>query len=266
MGSGPPHMPSLRELQIRVMNALLGASPDDAIPLVSPADEAMSRLHIYRNNVRGNFLDGLTSAYPVVKRLVGDDYFRQVARDFQRCHPSRSGDLLHAGTRFPDHLADVHAADAFSYLADVARLEWLIQEALLGAQHAPLDLEKMAGVAPSAYDTLCFELHPALRLFESCYPALRIWEANVGDAEPEPIDLGQGGDRIIVMRHRLQLRFHRLSEGELRFLDECRRGTSFAAAVDAADACDDGFDAVSSLQRFVALEAIVDFRSTPDER
>jgi hypothetical protein len=264
MGSGPPHMPSLRELQIRVMNALLDASAD-AVPLVVPGDDALSRLHLYRNNVRGNFLDGLSSTYPVVKRLVGDDYFRQAARDFQRRQPSRSGDLRHAGALFADHLADVHAADA-GYLADVARLEWLIQEALLGAEHAPLDLEKMAGVAPSAYDTLRFELHPALRLFESRYPALRIWEANVGEAEPEPIDLGQGGDRIIVMRHRLQLRFHRLSEGEFRFLDECRRGTSFAAAVEAADACDDEFDTVSSLQRFVALEAIVDFRSTPDER
>ncbi len=122
-------------------------------------------------------------------------------------------------------------------LADIARLEWLIQNALLAAEHAPLDLTKLAAVEETAYDELCFELHPTLRLFSSPYPALRIWQANANsDAEPESIDLDSGGDRIAVMRSRLQLTVHQLSPGEQALLGALRRGTPFAAAVAAGAA------------------------------
>jgi hypothetical protein len=238
-----------------------GASTQRAVSLVEPPNEtALSRLHVYRNTVRSNFVDGLKSSYPAIWRLVGEEYFRQIAREFHFRHPSRSGDLLHAGQFFPDYLAELHRADTFSYLADVARLEWLVQEVLLAGDHAPLNLDKLAGVAPSAYDTLRFELHPALRLFESPYPAVRIREVNIDDAEPEPIDLDCGGDRVAVMRHQLQLHFHPLSQGEYCLLRALRRGEAFAAAIDAGGANDVEFDAAAALRRFVAIEAIVDFR------
>jgi hypothetical protein len=125
----------------------------------------------------------------------------------------------------------------------------------------PLSLEKMAGVAASAYDTLRFDLHPALRLFESRYPVLRIWRANVSDgADTGNIDLGSGGEHLMVMRRGLRLDIERLSAGEHCMLDQCRRGIAFAPALEAAAACDENFDAPAALQRFVAAHAIVDFR------
>ena len=271
MRCGPQSMSSLRELQTRVMDALLdglilekdprGALAEGVTSLVdAPKETALSRLRVYRNNVRTNFVDALHSSYPALWRLVGEDYFRQIARQFHLRHPSRSGDLLHAGELLPDYLAELHRADEFSYLADVARLEWLAQEALLAADHAPLNLDKLAGVAPSAYDNLRFELHPALRLFESPYPAVRIREVNIDEAEPEPIDLGSGADRVALMRRRLRLEFHGLSQGEYGLLDALRRGEPFAAAIDAGVAADEEFDAAAALRRFVAIEAIVDCR------
>ena len=258
----PQSMPSLHELQTRVMAALLRATSEDAAPLVDlPNAAALARLQVYRNTVRANFLGALESHYPVTRRLVGEDYFRQAALEFQRRNPSRSGDLQRVGVRFPAYLGERHRRDGFAYLGAVARFEWLIQEALLAPGHPPLDLEKMAGVAQSAYDTLRFTLHPSLRLFESTYPVLRIWETNVNpESEPESIALDSGGDRVVVMRQGLQLRLHRVNHGEYAFLDAVRRGRAFAAAVETATARDAGFDTAMSLRRFVALEAIVDFR------
>src|SRR5260221_10503268 len=99
-------MPSLRELQPRVLDALLTASPERAIRLIArDSGLAASRLGVYRNNVQGNFQDALRSSFPVIWRLVGADYFLQTAREVQRQHPSRSGDLLHIGKRFPEYLS-----------------------------------------------------------------------------------------------------------------------------------------------------------------
>jgi Putative DNA-binding domain len=254
-------MPSLRDLQTQMLDALLAASPEGAVPLIAaPADQALPRLRVYQNNVQSNFEDALRSSFPAVERLVGAEYFRQTAHRFQRHHPSPSGDLLHAGSLFPGYLAHLHADDDFSYLGDVARLEWLIQETLLSTDHAPLNLPALSRVAPGAYDALRLELHPALRLFESRYPVLRIWTANVGDAEPEIIHLQSGGDRLAVMQRELQLQFHRLNATEHGFLNSLSRGDTFAAAVDCGSTSDPDFDATAALQRFVSAGAIVGFR------
>jgi len=257
-------VPSLRELQVHVMDALLGAGLPRATALIAGSPtEAERRFGVYANTVQGNFRDALHSTYPAVRRLVGDDYFRQTAREFQRRHPSRSGDLVHCGQGFSDYLAQLHPDDGFTYLADVARLEWLIQESLLAAEHASLDLESLARVPPAAYDGLRFELHPALRLFESRYPALAIWEVNVGsDAEPPTLDLRSGADLIAIMRQRLQLQFHRLSAGEHCFLRAFEQGECFSAAVDCGGEADAAFAASAALQRFVAAGAVVAFTST----
>ncbi len=296
-------MPSLRELQMSVMDAVLGGSPAvdhsvmAAVPRNSPAadhsatDEAPSsrpaadygtmdevpgspsatdyvcahgispaqRLGIYANTAQSNFISSLVSNYPAIQRLVGEDYFRQCARDFHRRHPSRSGDLQPAGAQFPSYLSALHGGDEYRYLGEIARLEWLIQEALLAADQGPLDLAALGTVAPSAYDELRFELHPSARLFLSPYPCLRIWEANVGsEAEPDLIDLSAGSDRLLLLRSLGQLRFHPLSEGEENFLRALQAHESFAAAIERG-APDPDFDAAAALQRFVVAGAIVDF-------
>jgi hypothetical protein len=259
-------MPSLHELQVDFMDALLDtASAGRAAALIAgPRARAERRFEVYATTVRRNFADALMSTFPAVHRLVGEDYFRQAAQGLQRLHPSRCGDLTHAGGEFPDYLALLHREDGYGYLADVARLEWSIQESLLAADHAPLDLAALARVVPEAYGELRFEAHPALRLFESPYPALAIWEANVGaDAEPPPIDLKRGGERLAILRHRLQLRFHRLSPGEQSFLRAIVRGGQFSEAVERGAADDADFDATAALQRFVSCEAIVAFTLPP---
>ena len=259
-------MPSLRELQTQVLNGLLAEQPDGAAALIrSSGIAAESRLRIYQNNARTNFAEALRSTYPVIWRLVGEDYFRQIAWEFQRRHPSLSGDLNQVGGAFPDYLQALHEGGEFRYLADVATLEWLIQESLLAPDHAPLDLRALAQVETAAYDALQFTLHPTLRLFESKFPALRIWEANVGDGEPPTLDLDSGGERLAIMRHEGDLRLHRLDRGEYAFLGCVADGRSFAASVNCGAAADPTFHATVALQRFVAANAIVDF-ALPDTR
>jgi len=267
-------MPSLRELQYDFMRALLDGEADGATQSIVAAGMAVShRLGVHANTARANFIDSLLSSYPVVSRLVGEPYFRQCAREFHTRQPSRSGDLQSAGTRFADYLAQRHRDDEYRYLGEVARLEWLCQETLLAADHAPLDLQRLARAPATAYDDLHFRLHPSARLFASEFPCLRIWQANLGrEGEPELIDLASGPDRLLLTRSDGQLTFHRLSRGEEGFLQGLRAGERFAAAVEmggaqlgagagAGAAAGEGeFDAGAALQRFVLARVIVDFR------
>jgi hypothetical protein len=261
-------MPSLRELQSAVMHALLDGEPERAAPfIVAGAIAHAYALDVYANNARTQFVESLISSFPAIRRLVGEDYFRQCARGFHARHPSLSGDLQAAGTHFPRYLWQLHRDDEFRYLGEVARLEWLIQESLLAADHGPLDLAKLGAVAAGDYDDLRFILHPSARLFASEFPCLDIWEANVGsDAEPELIDLGAGPDRVLLVRNSGQLKCHRLGHGEQAFLQSVLAGERFAVAVESGarrgeiDAAGGGFDAAAVLRRFVLGAVIVDFR------
>src|SRR5262245_19984355 len=88
------------------------------------------RLAIYRNNAVEGFLKTLQATFPTVVRLAGEDWFRQVGRQYMRRYPSRSGNLHYVGEHFATFLEAELAGSSYAYFADVARLEWAYQEVL----------------------------------------------------------------------------------------------------------------------------------------
>jgi hypothetical protein len=104
-------MLSLRELQARVMSCLLGGSTEDVSELVQARGLTTGdRLRIYRQNIIENFTESLRSSFPVTVRLVGEDYFRDAARQLQQTQPSSSGDLANVGEALPVFLRQIDIA------------------------------------------------------------------------------------------------------------------------------------------------------------
>jgi hypothetical protein len=255
---------SLLELQSTVMDCLLGGAPDEASDLVhSRGMAAAERLRIYQRNLIENYTKSLRSSYPVIASLVGEEYFNDAARQLQLAHPSQSGDLAEVGAAFAEFLLERHHADQFRYLADIARLEWSCQKSLLAADHAPLELARLAAVVPADYDQLHFLLHPAVQLFESPYPCLKIWQSHADESiHNEQIDLNGGGVRVAIALSSRSLVFHPLSDGEYVFLAALHSNVPLAGAVEVAIAADPSFDAAAMMRRGVLAGLVVDF-TTP---
>ena len=94
-------MLSLRSLQSSFAAHLFEDEPESIIPWIrSDGIDPVARLRIYRNNLHEGFQKTLALEYPVIGRLVGNEYFRQLALAFLACHPSTSGDLHHVGAPF----------------------------------------------------------------------------------------------------------------------------------------------------------------------
>ena len=258
-------MPALRELQRQFGAALTDGDAAGIAPFIRDAGiEPARRIAIYRNNWHENFLATLAAAYPVLKRLVGDDYFRQMTREFQRLYPSRSGNLQHLGAPLADFLDGRFARTQFAYFADVARLEWAYQETLVAADHDALDVRRLAAVPESHWPELGFALHPAVRLVRSDFPVLTIWSAHQPGPAGTAIDnttiaLDSGGENVLLRRTRLEVEMRRLPRAEFTLLENLARGRSLAAAADEAQASDASFDLACALRRYVGLAVIVDF-------
>lgn len=261
-------MPSLRELQ-SAFGAVLRSGGDEPqtstvgieAQVIANGIEPAARLRIYRNNSRETFLSTLRAAFPVLERLVGEDYFRQLACAYRELFPSPSGNLHHVGEHLPNFLARQYSATQYAYFSDVARLEWALQEVLIAADHAPLDVARLQAVAPGDYARLVFRLHPAARLVSSVFPVATIWSANQPGADPqETIDLGSGAEHVLLLRTPDDVELQRLDAAQFAFLSQIAGGATLADAIEAASANDGGdFDTGASLRRHVATGALVDF-------
>ncbi|MEP7246234.1 MAG: DNA-binding domain-containing protein [Gammaproteobacteria bacterium] len=249
-------MLALRELQTRFADALFdGAVEPMASQIVPNGIDAAARLDIYRNNLREGFIKALALGFPVIERLVGEDYFRHLALDFLRSHPSRAGNLHHIGAPFAGFLLERFTQTEYAYFADIAALEWAHQEALVAVDVEPIAADALRAADPEAYEALRFTLHPACGLVQSAYPIIRIWRANQPEASGEDtIDLASGGDNVLVLRTPECIEFHRLPAGDFAVLAALSRGQTLGAALETAQAADVLFDLGAALRRFTTLQ------------
>jgi hypothetical protein len=257
-------MPSLRELQRGFRAAVLfdDSGTIAALSIVAGGLEPQSRIEIYRNNILGNYRKVLAATYPVVRRLVGAPFFDAATDQFVRGHPSKHGDVNRYGGEYAVFLTSYPPARALAYLPDVARLEWAIDQANIATDAAPLDLAALASVAPEALGELRFHLHPSARLIASAFPILRIWQVNQPEhVDVERVDLGEGGDTLLVTRADQRVAIERIGRGEHTFLAALAANAALGVAAERAVDAVPEFDLAAALRRHVANHTLVAFRA-----
>ena len=246
-------MPSLRELQLKFVATLLDPAGNYAAAhVIDSAIPAHERIGFYRNNVVSNFRDTLRTVYPVIERLVGAPFFDRAADRYMRVHPSASGDLNRFGEHFADFVETWPPARELPYLADVARLEWLVEESFHAADRDSLRLSDLAAVPPDRREMLTFDLHPSSRLLASAYPIHRIWQVNQPDARRDaPVDLAEGGVFLLVRRHGHEVAIETLDHAGFCMLSLFAAGRNLDEASRYAASVQPGFDLAAFLQRHV---------------
>lgn len=254
-------MSTLRNLQQDFMAAVFSEEKAAlAQHLDGTESDCVWRTDIYRNNVFSNLRGALESAYPVIVKLVGAEFFRYAAREYIYQYPSVSGDLHRFGGAFGTFLATFSPAAQLPYLPDVARLEWLCHRAYFAADHAPLRLDRLLQVAPERYGDLKFTLNPACALCESVFPVERIWQVNQEDyTGAQSIDLSSGPATALVQRDIYRVAVVTLPRSEWRGLHALSTGQTFSAACDAALQVDPNLDLAATLRRWVDEAILVDF-------
>lgn len=257
-------MPSLREVQHGFVAAtLFGDSGALAgLDIVAGALDPKARIAIYRNNVLGNYRKALAATYPIVQRLVGGAFFNAAIDAFVRAHPSPQGDVNRYGRELARFLAAYPPARELPYLPDVARLEWAIDQANIAADASPFDTAAMRAVPEDALGELRFVLHPSAQFVVSPYPIFRIWQVNQpGDTGDDRVDLGEGGDALLVRRASDGVVIERLAAGEHAFLAALAGNRSLNEATERASGIDPSFDLAGALKRHVTAGSLVAFRA-----
>ena len=174
--------------------------PDRPVPrgVTDPEGRpAGCRFDVYRNNVTASLTEALRQAFPVIRKLVGEEFFTAMAIAHARAHPPRSPVMMFYGADMPGFLAAFPPVAHLGYLPDIARLELALREAYHAADTAPVAADRLAALPGAEFLSARISFAPALRIVQSRWPVHAIWSANVAGT-PMPRD--RRAEDVVILR------------------------------------------------------------------
>lgn len=249
-------MQTLLDVQDEFAEALLSAAaPVPSSLKGATVRRADRRFAVYRNNVAVSLIDALGARFPVVKRLVGDEFFTAMAHAFVLREPPVSPLLIHYGETFPAFIEAFDAAKPLPYLADVARLEYARGRAYHAADAEPLPRSAFAALPPGRIGAARVTLHPSVGIVASNFPVLSIWEVNQ-DRSVRAVS-HWGAEAAVVARPFLEVETRRLLPGCDAFLLALQAGSTIAEAATRATAATSEFSASDGLAMLIGAHLAI---------
>lgn len=215
------------------------------------------RFAVYRNNVVVSLVDALATRFPATQRIVGEEFFRAMARIYVSAEPPRSPLLMQYGDTFPAFIARFEPAAEIVYLADVAEIEAARTRAYHAADAMPLDAALLHEINQSELGALRFVPHPSAEIVRSPHPAVTIWAMNAGERTLAPIESWRSEDALVV-RPALDVEVRTLPPGGAAFLLALFAGKTLAEAAAEAMADIEGFDLTANLAGMISSGAMCD--------
>lgn len=217
-------------------------APDGVIrPDGTPASK---RFDVYRNNVVVSLSEALGDAFPVIKALVGDAFFKAMAGVYVRQSPPKSPLIMFYGADFAPFLEGFAPAASLPYLPDMARLEHARRVAYHAADDPSADLTPLGAMDEPTLLALRFTFQAATHIIASAHPIFSIWRFNSTD---DKTPIATGGEDVLITRPTNTVEMRTLPPGGAAFLQALMAGDTLSAAAETALATDDSFDLSANL-------------------
>ena len=251
--------PDMDDRQQAFASALFAPHAEAALLVSVKHGAGAHGLALYRGNLSATWHKTLSAAYPVLRQLVGDEFFGALCRAYGMAHPSDDADLNRFGATFAqflDHFAPVAELAELAYLPDMARLEWALQCAHFSADARALDASVLGALNPAQLEAAHITLHPACNLFSSNWAVVALWQAHQpGSGVDFPAQM-RASCCALVARPYFKAELAPHSAAAHAALGALAAGQPFGAALDAAFALDAHFDVAASLQHWLALSVL----------
>jgi hypothetical protein len=191
---------------------------------------AAQRLAIYQRGYYARLIACLEGQFRALKHALGEQLFRDFAKEYLLRHPSHSPTLAHLGNRFSEFLEetrpDKDAAEKeewIDFMVELARFEWDL--------YTVFDLPGDEGrdpVEPDLPDHL-LELQPCLFLHTYAFPVNKYYTAVAYNQNP---DIPSAGCvRVALVRTHFTTRVFPLLEPQYVFLLAMKQGLNCAEAL-----------------------------------
>ena len=214
---------------------------------------AGKRFDVYRNNVVLSLTEALETSFPVLQKLLGEQFFGAMAGLFVRQHPPTTPMMMYYGEEMPAFLTGFEPVAKYPYLPDVARLELAMRQSYHAADATAIDPQIIATLPADQLMAARLEIAPSLKLLRSRWPIFSIWSAQThGTAMPE----APSGEALIITRAEFDPAPQLLPAGGATFVMALQAGEAFGQALDKATTAIPDFDLQTTLGLLIAGNAI----------
>ena len=230
--------------------------PLAGVPAAIADADVRTRADLRHAGIGTLLVRALAVSYPVVRRLIGDDSFLDVARRFIAMQPPRLPVVQYFGESFPQYLRSLGEAASFEYVADIAKLEAARARAHYSADARPLDARVL--LSRPLFEEYGLVLHPSVGLITSRFPIVTIWRANQTGADGGILDRWRP-EAALVARPFLDVDVLSLPAGGHVFMNALLSGWTIRAAAASATEDDPGFDLGANLTILAEANIVVAF-------
>ncbi len=229
--------------------------PEDFAALFDDSGIAVSeRLKVYRNNVVGGLSDYIVSTFPLLEKLVGEEFLKMMARAFIIQSPPVGGCLQQYGKGFGDFIDTYAPAQSLPYLPDMARFEFAMNEAYYAPDDDALSAMALAAISPDALADTVLSLRTSVRFLVSDFPLEDI-RAVCLDPSLDVPDLSKSTPvRLMINRPKFDVQVVSLAEDELYMLRLLRERQTLGEALERTLHDYPDFDIQFFLKKHIDLE------------
>ena len=214
------------------------------------------RFGVYRNNVAVSLVEALSSAYPSVAAILGDDFAR-VARTFIDRHPPTTPVMAEFGRGFGDFISAFGPLRHAPFLSDLARAERLWLDAYHAADESALDPDGLASIPPDQLADITLQRHAAAALRNSPYPVFDLFGARETWPPAAGIDL-DAAQAILITRPQFEVLVFGIDAATAEFFATLFAGKTLGEAIGAATSNDPDFHVPAAIALMLNSGAFAD--------
>ena len=228
-----------------------------------PADVEPRRMQIYLDLFYNNIESFLASGFPVAKRILDDERWHALVREFLHRHPSSTPYFLEISQEFLTFLYESAPADLPTFFLELCHYEWVELALAVAEEELPLD-----GIDPDG-DLLASPVAVSPLLWKLAYrfPVHKLGPAYQPRVAPERPTL-----LLVNRRADDSVGFLEVSELTLGLLDALEAGASGARALERIAAENPQFPVATihqkgleTLGRLRKADVILGARQTQDD-
>ncbi|MBT3146501.1 putative DNA-binding domain-containing protein [Neptunomonas phycophila] len=217
--------------------------------------EKDTRFNVYRNNVIVSLIDALADIFPVTLSVVGEDFFRAVARLYVVDNPPTSPVISEYGGGFSDFVRRFEPANRLPYLADLLALEHSMLVLTHNEEFSTLDQEAVAQVFSNTQDpgALQLSIPPTSQILASPFAIGSLYLAHVNKETSllHQLDINQNEYLLLVKSH-LYAQLHVIQEEEAVFIKNLMHQKKLEAAIPPSET----FDLAQTLAKLIEWKII----------
>jgi hypothetical protein len=251
-------MPSLAEVQQRVVHAVLAGDVESLAPLLVGGLEPCKRLEIHRRHYEASLTAALLQKFPATEWLIGPGVMAAVARAYALLHAPSAPCIAEYGDGFPAFVAR-RLGEELPYLEAFATLEWAVGRASIAIDREPLGWAAIATLGADALLDTRFALQPGVAYLRCGWRVGELLDAYIGGAAPDTFVLSIANTPLEIRGVRGSVSIERLDGATYEFRHAIASGKSIAESAALALEHDASFDAGGALRVLVQARLVTAF-------